>query len=436
VYDFLTGPIKNDDTNEDIVATIEGLSEYYGSYYETYGRTVEIIRYDATGTTDDVVAARADAETIARDIQPFMVWNAPVVAAPAFADTLAAERVMCACGSGERARDNYPYLHTISKSAEQSRVLLAEYIGKRLAGDNAVHSGDFVDDERVFGYLYLSTSDQSTQVAEDFRDLLADEYGVELAQLVPYELNPATLQEQATTNIARMKEAGVTSVIFAGDPVAPRDFSVEATAQEYFPEWILAGSGLVDTNVFARTYDQEQWQHAFGMSNLSARTDRRVAGFFFQYNWFHGEPPAADDTIGVLWQPSLLFAILQAVGPNLTPDTYMEALTSSEPTARGGITQPSISWGAQEGLWPEEFQPDLNGIDDVSEIWWDPVTEGLDELDRVEPGVYWFVEGGKRYLPGQWPDTPPDVFNPENAVFLYTEIPESEFPPQYPSPAG
>ena len=47
--------------------------------------------------------------------------------------------------------------------------------------------------------------------------------------------------------------AKVTSVIFAGDPVAPREFTQEATAQEYFPEWVLAGSGLVDNNVFART---------------------------------------------------------------------------------------------------------------------------------------------------------------------------------------
>ena len=98
VYDYLTGPIANDDTNDEIVATVEGLSELYGSYYETYGRTVEVIRYDATGTNDDLVAARADAETIARDIRPFMVWNTPLVANLAFAETLAAEGVMCACG--------------------------------------------------------------------------------------------------------------------------------------------------------------------------------------------------------------------------------------------------------------------------------------------------------------------------------------------------
>ena len=104
VLDYITGPINNDDTPDEIVATIEGLTEFYGSFFETYGRTVEVIRYDATGPSDDEVTARADAETIARDIRPFMVWNAPTLAPIPFAETLAANDVMCACGDGEAAR--------------------------------------------------------------------------------------------------------------------------------------------------------------------------------------------------------------------------------------------------------------------------------------------------------------------------------------------
>ena len=98
--------------------------------------------------------------------------------------------------------------------------------------------------------------------------------------------------------------------------------------------------------------------------------------------------------------------------------------------------KPSISWGSKDGLWPEEFQPDLNGIDDVSEIWWDTETEGLDELEQEGKGVYYWVDGGTRYLPGEWPDTAPKVFDKEGAVFFLEEIPASEAPPDYPSPAG
>ena len=74
-------PINNDDTPDEVFETHAGLAEFYGSFFETYGRTVELVQYPATGTSDDEVAAIADAETIARDIQPFMVWSAPTLQA-------------------------------------------------------------------------------------------------------------------------------------------------------------------------------------------------------------------------------------------------------------------------------------------------------------------------------------------------------------------
>ena len=436
VLDYITGPINNDDTPGDVFATHEGLAEFYGSFLETYGRTVELVQYEATGTSDDEVAAIADAETIARDIQPFMVWSGPSLQLDIFGQTLAANDIMCACLGGVTARDNYPYLHVVTKSAEQSRILLAEYMGKRLAGRNAVHSPDFSDQERTFGYLYLETSDVSTRVAEDFRDLLDAKYGITLDPLIPYELDPLTLQEQATTIVASLKSAGVTSVVFAGDPIAPRDFTLAATAQEYFPEWILSGTVLVDTSVFGRTYDQQQWANAFGMSNTSVPIARETGGYYFLYEWFQGEAPPAGDTIGIQWQAALTFAVLQGVGPNLTHETYADSMMSAEPTRRGAITAPSLSWGSDKGLWPDDIVPDVNGIDDVSEVWWDPDTIGVDELDREGAGVYQYVDGGTRYLPGQWPDTDPLVFVPEGAVDRYVTPPPSEDPPDYPSPGG
>ncbi len=435
VLDYVTGPINNDDTPKDVFDTHVGLAEFYGSFFETYGRTLELVQYEATGPSDDEVAAIADAETIARDLQPFMVWSGPALQLTVFGETLAANGIMCACGGGVTAQENYPYLHTVTKSAEQSRILLAEYIGKRLAGRNAVHSPDFAEQERTFGYLYLETGEVSTQVAEDFRDRLADEYGVTLDPLIPYRLDPLTLQEQATTIIASLKSAGVTSIVFAGDAIAPRDFTLAATEQEYFPEWILSGTVLVDTSVFARTYDQQQWANAFGMSNTSVPIAREVGGNYFLYEWFHGEPPPAGDTIGIQWQASLTLALLQGAGPNLTHESYAESMLAAAPTRRGAITAPSISFGDQ-GIWPDEILPDLNGIDDVSEVWWDPDTIGIDELEREGAGVYQYVDGGTRYLPGEWPDTDPKVFDPDGAVDRYVERPESETPPDYPSPAG
>jgi hypothetical protein len=46
-----------------------------------------------------------------------------------------------------------------------------------------------------------------------------------------------------------------------------------------------------------------------------------------------------------------------------------------------------------------------------------------------------FVDGGKRYLPGEWP-AESRLFDPDGAVTLYAEPPPGEAPPTYPSPAG
>ena len=196
---------------------------------------------------------------------------------------------MCACGIGEVARANHPYLHSIQMSADQNRWVLAEYIGKRLAGGNAVHSPDYAGQPRRFAYLYADVGEQANTFAEDFAAVLTQEWDVELAQLVPYVFDPNSLQEQAANIIASLKADGITSIVFVGPPTAPRQFTTAATEQDYFPEWILSGALLVDTNVFARTYDQTQWANAFGLSITAVPIDRSAGGPSYLYNWFHGD---------------------------------------------------------------------------------------------------------------------------------------------------
>ena len=50
------------------------------------------------------------------------------------------------------------------------------------------------------------------------------------------------------------------------------------TQQNYFPEWVMAGTVLADTNVFARKFDQQQWKHAFGLQLIPARVPKDAAG--------------------------------------------------------------------------------------------------------------------------------------------------------------
>jgi hypothetical protein len=429
VLDFITGPINNDDTSEQVEATYQGFTDMFNASMQTYGRTVELEFLRGSGSSSDEVAARADAVKAMTEMGAFAVWSGPVLS-NAWTQEIKARGGVCLGCPG--LDDAEPSVFAVQPSAGQARRHMAEYLAKKLAGQPAVFAGDeaFHGTERTFGHLWIDTGSADAQSgAEDMRALLADE-GIELAEQIGYELNPGTLQEQATTIIARLKDAGVTSVLVGGDPIAPKTFTEVATAQGYFPEWILGTGTLQDTTAFGRTYDQEQWAHAFGISYLAARVETGLGAPDVLYQWWNGTLAPADDSVGVLWpQPSLFFAGLQAAGPNLTAETFRDGMFTNGPIAPA-VTQPAISFG-DHGLWDET---DYNGIDDFTEIWWDPAATGDDELRKPGTGMYRFVDGGKRYLPGDW-TSDLQLFDEAGTVTIYTELPPAEQPPDVPPPA-
>ena len=433
---YITDAIRVDDTNGDQFATMKELVRYYETYYELYGRKINLITFEGTGNATDEVAARADAAQIALQYKPFAVFGGPALTS-AFADELAAHQVICiGCTPGQPAsfyHDRDPYVWGLDGSPLQKQQHVVELLTKQIVGKNASHGGDAVKDQpRKLGLLYLESSGASKELADTFAAAMQTA-GSPFAEVVAYQLDPTTIQATATQVITRMKAAGVTTIVFSGDPVAPRDFTKEATAQEYFPEWVISASTLVDVSAFARTYDQEQWKHAFGVTQLAARTPTDQIGAFFIYKWFTGVDPPADDTIGFFApNPALFFAAIQRTGPNLTPQTFRDAIFALPSTSKTlAVSQPYLTYG-DKGYWADT---DYLGVDDATAIWWDPAATGPDEIRKDGVGMYEFVNGGQRYLPGQWPTTD-KMFDTTGAVSLYTTPPPGEAPGVYPSPAS
>lgn len=430
VLGFVYAQINNDDTSTQSFQTYQGFNEMLATYMETYGRKVELVRYTGTGPITDAVAAIADAETIARDLRPFVVLGGPLMS-EAFAETLASNGVMCiSCTPGQTTEwyeQRGPYVWDVLKNADQYTQMAAEYVGKRLGGGTAEFGGEQVADlPRKFGLIYLSTSEQSETLRERFESTLADEYGVEMTDVASFA-DPVSLAGEAREILARMKSRGVTSIIYTGDPLAPQTLTEQATAQDYYPEWVISGSALVDTTIFARTYDQSQWRHAFGPSNLFARISSNVAGAAYLYKWFHGEPaPARTGAALILPNLQFLYAVLQGVGPDLTHEAFRDAIFSAD-IVDSTVISPQISWG-ERGIWPGV---DYSGVDDQTEVWWDPDAEGEDETGTVGKGMWTYVDGGRRYLPGEWPESPPRVFDPKGGVTMYTDLPEGITLPDY-----
>jgi hypothetical protein len=429
------GADVNPETN---AQTVQGFADLYNRLYETYGRRVDVEVYTGTGAGDDIEAAKADAIAIAEK-DPFIVIGGPQQSSQVFSTELASRGIVCAgtCATAipEGIVDEYaPYIWQTGPTPDQAAALAAEMIAKlagpgkaEFAGDDATQAKD-----RVYGLLHYDNPDGDFEpVFQAYVDQLADN-GIELATDVEFTLDLARAQENARTNISRLKDAGVTTIIYTGDPLTPASLTAEATAQDYHPEWILGSSYLMDTALFARQTDPEQWKNGFGISLISARGAQETDGAFRIWDWAYGGLPP-NNNANLLNAGMLLtvFPGIHLAGPELTPETFRDGLFRYPPSG-GGPTEGQLSRG-DHGVWPDA---DVGGTDDATIIWFDPGAEGEDEVGNNGTGLYRYANGAQRYTLGNFPDTVEEagLFDNASSVTIFDQVPAEDETPDYPLP--
>lgn len=417
--------------------TVRQYLHFFESYYETYGRKVKLVVLKASGAPDDDASARADAIKVATEIKAFASFGGPAET-EAYAQELAARHVMCLgdcmlASSQKFVDQRAPYIWLTLPAVDQSAEHWSHFVSRQLAGRDAVYAGDpaLTKRKRVFGIVRFDEQFANfDEAGKSFIKLLGDD-GIKLAADAPYELDLSKAQENARNTIAKLKANKVTTVLFAGDPLTPSYLTQEATAQKYFPEWVVLGAAYSDTSLFGRTYDQQQWKHAFGVTSLYVPTPQDLDQYSSILVWQTGTPPIAKTYKLLVQAPLILYTALALAGPDLTPETFRDGLFRF-PSARTEASQIHISWGHHD-IWPDT---DYFGADDAALIWWNPDAKGTDELGNAGTGMWEFAQLGKRYLPEDWPEQAPELFEPATSVTEFTKFPPGQGPPPYPSPAG
>jgi len=423
------------DTNT-IKATWQGYIDIYNKMLELYGRKISVEFFDGTGSGADTAAAKSDAIAIAAK-KPFAVLGGPAQSTSVFSDELAHRGVVCVgtCALAVPQRittNNAGYIFTDGPSPEQAAMLTAEFIGKQAGPGKAQYAGDDAtkSKSRVYGVVHYDTPDG--QYHSQFNTL---KDGLKKYKITPkadqsFFLDPAKSQENARTIITKMKSAGVTTVIYTGDPLTPAALTKEATAQDYHPEWIVGPTVLADTTFFGRTFDQEQWAHAFGVALVAGRVPQSDNPNYTLYTWFHGSPPPNNTYNVIVPTVSVLARGLTMAGPKLTPKTFQDGLFRYPPSG-GDPINPKQSWG-KHGLWPSV---DYWGSDDAGILWWDPNATGEDEVGKVGQGVYQYGNSAKRYTLGHFPAAGQGgLFDTSTAVTVFPQLPPESSTPAYPSP--
>jgi hypothetical protein len=418
----------------DLLKGWQRASEPYQRFYRTWGRKVQYAVFSGTG--NDEVAQRADAIKIAA-MNPFAVMQIPANSTVLMTE-LAARKVVAVAAAGiseNLAAKLAPYVWGSSvQPPEQVLINAAHYVSQRIMGHPARWAGsaDLQAKTRAFGLIQADDVDQGL-FEREFSKL-----GGTLADKETYSFGASNANkwaEQARTTVARMKGKGVTSIIAAADFLYLAIITKEATNQQWFPEWVTTGLLGQDIDLFAKTFDQVQWRHAFGAGSLYAGTDVPAPQFHFQ-KWYWGEDWDGTQETGLgADEAAVLYSGIHGAGPRLTPETFRDGLFAVEPTggaAVGGLMTMVWSYG-RHGYYPGD---DHNGYDDFTEIWWDATSQGRDNLlGEQGVGLYRYVNRGKRYFFNQWTKGEPNMFDMNGTAPFYTDYPTpQERPPDIPCP--
>lgn len=435
----------NRDSAEEVAATYRSYVDYFEHHYQTWGRRLRLVFVNPSGPADDPVRARADAVRVATEIGALASWGGPGRTS-AYAEELAARRVLCICTVPENDawyQARAPYVISPEPTITQRIAQQAEYVAKRLAGHQANFAGDVMlaTKNRTFGLVYEDLPGQAGLRSAEGLERELGRAGVELVDSVGFSgaaTAPAAGSAEARRVVSRLRQSGATSVLYVGDGLFPVFMTQEATRQGYNPEWVLlGGSGggggpMADTTFAGRTYDQTQWAHAFGVTFGAARLAPDQGEAWRVLAWHTGRPPTARASHARIYRaPWTFFTGMHLGGPAVTPATISDGLFRLPPAGRGMVTSPSVSFG-RHGLWPGD---DRGAGDDVAELWWDATAAGPDEAGGQGVGMYRYVDGGRRHLPGRHPTTETGAFTRSGTVTVYNEPPPSDRPPSYPHPS-
>jgi hypothetical protein len=413
--------------------TLAAFSHVFSPTY-TNGRDVELEFVTSTG--DDEAAQRADAVTV-KAMKPFVVLDNSTSAADAFDTTLVAAKipVFSLFVTVEQTLKGAPYRWGQQDSIAGA-MNAAEFIGKQLKGKKAVYAGDAAmhSQTRKFGIVQSDILDIGY-----FNDTMA-KYGVKVAPnaVVSYSGSsstigdPATAQEQAPTAITKLKSAGVTTVILLADGTMVGALTKAATSQDYHPEWIYAGSFNIDFPILARnTYDQAQWAHAFGISNIQPGSPADAPDATTTPNpvqWYWGPNQG---TYQVTYHNALvwLFSAIMYAGPKLTPQTLKQGWFAVPAEGGSADTDPATAnrtvrsgYGRTNGLPYEEY---TRGNKDFAATWWDSDTTGPPNLRFPGgKGALMYLNNAKRYYAGHWPTQPMKLFDKSNSIYQFDTAPQ------------
>ncbi len=391
------------------IADLRTYINLFNRTYELWGRKVVLKTFTATGnflSEDqglDQPQAQADALT-AKQLGAFADLTFPMFSSQIYEQYLAEQHIVSLSSiymPDSWFRQYYPYEYTIFPTGTQNNQATVDLVCERLAHLPATFAGSsqIRSRKRVFGLLIPENPVYAAN-GNYIASHLASLCGIHFAARDNYTLSVSQASQQASTAIAQMKSAGVTTIICGCDPLEPVLFTSTATNEGYYPEWMFdywldpLGRKISPPQAkHSMVIDAGQWPNS---SSSEALKVFRIAS--------HGAAPK-EPYFALAYKMALeLFARLQAAGPNLTPQTFAKGIYKIPPSATTKSRAATAKSGIGEfGPWrtgPYSFYPATS----YQFGWWNP--SAVSNLDG-QSGAWENCNGGTWY-----PYTDPQALKP------------------------
>jgi len=393
-------------TPQDQEAAVKVFTDFINTHYELYGRKINVKMEtgDCPTTPPDYAKCEVAAQQVVKE-HPFMVIWITSLYADVF-DIWANAGIISLGGSSfdqSFYTQRRPFRYDVAMDGSQSADFISEYYCKKMVGKHPDHAGSLIKADigtrdsviRKLGVISPEIP-ADTATAQRVIDAVRQCGGPDAAVDHPFtyksDINSATTQTEAT--VAALGQNKVTTIVCMCDPIAPVFLTQGLSSQRYFPEHVLPGLGLLDYDLLGQLYDPQQWQHAFGPSQLPIPTTLddgdparvwRAMG-----NQSH---PCGNNGCGLEWAfLSEMAVMLQQTGPTLNPLTFEQGVLTNIPASGGSGKLALYQFGPN----------DYTAESDEKEVYWDPTATTPTDGSK---GAYIAVGGEQRYQLGQWGTT-------------------------------
>lgn len=397
------GDGRPDDNVHEFVRIHNAYSRYFNARFQTYGRHIKPWMFWSAATSAS--ARRSDAADIWARLKPFAVM--PEAGAGGFneefIDAMAQRNVMVfstLVGYPASYYSKYaPKVWSFWPSIEIWAQMYGNYLCTKVKGTVVNHSGaEFQGKPRKYGLIY--THDASRPGLRQFAQTVKSAIGPAGCGMIDANTPEATFPwhgygvdgyepftyPQTNMSYMRGKEAN-TLLWLAGYETQQ---SKAAANQNYFPEIIVAGEGLNESNDSGQFQDQSVWNNAWVQTwQLRSGRQQEDPGYVA---YKEAEPDGEDYGWAIansdyrFWL--LTMTAIQVAGPRLAPKAVDAGMHAIQRKVSTSPFVPSFYF----------FPNDYTGVKDATEMWYDASSQD----PEGDQGCWRLVREGLRYPPDAW----------------------------------